>query len=63
MLEQMQRLLPDLARPWSDPALPRGPIHADYFPDNVLFATNEHGATDVGGVIDFYFACVDVLAY
>ncbi|MBI2250582.1 MAG: phosphotransferase, partial [Brevundimonas diminuta] len=24
MLEQMQRLLPDLARPWSDPALPRG---------------------------------------
>ena len=63
MLEQMQRLLPDLARPWSDPALPRGPIHADYFPDNVLFAVNEHGATDVGGVIDFYFACVDVLAY
>ena len=63
MLEQMQRLLPDLARPWSDPSLPRGPIHADYFPDNVLFAVNEHGATDVGGVIDFYFACVDVLAY
>jgi len=63
MLEQIQRLLPDLARPWSDPSLPRGPIHADYFPDNVLFAVNEHGATDVGGVIDFYFACVDVLAY
>nr|WP_303683645.1 homoserine kinase [Brevundimonas naejangsanensis] len=63
MLEQMQRLLPDLARPWSDASLPRGPIHADYFPDNVLFAVNEHGATDVGGVIDFYFACVDVLAY
>jgi homoserine kinase type II len=63
MLDQMQRLLPDLARPWSDPALPRGPIHADYFPDNVLFVANEHGATDVGGVIDFYFACVDVLAY
>lgn len=55
--------LDHLERNW--PAdLPVGLIHADLFPDNVFFLADRPGGTErVSGLIDFYFACTDILAY
>ncbi|MFN4088503.1 MAG: homoserine kinase [Alphaproteobacteria bacterium] len=54
---EIERELDELARRW--PAdLPRGVIHADLFPDNVFFMAGK-----LSGLIDFYFACDDFLAY
>ena len=38
--------------------LPVGIIHGDLFPDNVFFLGKR-----LSGLIDFYFACTDILAY
>jgi homoserine kinase type II len=42
--------------------LPKAPVHADLFRDNVLF-DEQGGKIKLGGAIDFYFAGVDHLVF
>jgi homoserine kinase type II len=57
LAEALEQELDDLEAAWPD-GLPHGVIHADLFPDNVFFLSQE-----LSGIIDFYFACNDCVAY
>ncbi len=55
--EQVDAALTNVVALWPHD-LRRGAIHADLFPDNVLMLGDR-----VTGLIDFYFACTDLIAY
>ena len=55
--EELAAALDHIVGAWPDD-LPRGHIHADLFPDNVFFLDGK-----LSGLIDFYFAATDLLAY
>lgn len=55
--EELGQELEQITAQWPK-ALPAGVIHADLFPDNVFFLGDK-----LSGLIDFYFACNDFLAY
>lgn len=57
LAERLYRELDYLEANWPDD-LPRGICHADLFPDNVFFIGDR-----LSGLIDFYFACTEFLAY
>ncbi|MSO70612.1 MAG: homoserine kinase [Alphaproteobacteria bacterium] len=57
LAEELGRELASLEKSWPK-GLPTGVIHADLFPDNVFFLDSK-----LSGLIDFYFACNDLLAY
>ena len=57
LAEEISDELVDLEASWPTD-IERGIIHADLFPDNVFFLGDR-----LSGLIDFYFACTDVLAY
>jgi homoserine kinase type II len=57
LAKALEQELDVLEANWPD-GLPHGVIHADLFPDNVFFLSQE-----LSGIIDFYFACNDGVAY
>jgi homoserine kinase type II len=57
LAEELQCALDGILGAWPV-GLPTGHIHADLFPDNVFFLDGR-----LSGLIDFYFAATDVLAY
>jgi homoserine kinase type II len=57
LVAELETALDGILAAWPS-GLPTGHIHADMFPDNVFFLDEK-----LSGVIDFYFAATDLLAY
>ena len=57
LIAELDESLAEILAAWPRD-LPVGHIHADLFPDNVFFLDGK-----VSGLIDFYFAATDILAY
>lgn len=57
LVKQLDEALSSILTRWPV-GLPVGHIHADLFPDNVFFLNDT-----LSGLIDFYFASTDLLAY
>ncbi len=57
LAQELDRALAAILAGWPRD-LPVGHIHADLFPDNVFFLDGK-----LSGLIDFYFAATDILAY
>ena len=64
LLDELTASLAKIRAAWpATGSLPVGQIHADLFPDNVFFLEDAARRPRVSGLIDFYFACTDLLAY
>jgi len=64
LIAELDGTLAGILSAWPAPGtLPMGHIHADLFPDNVFFLEDAGRRPRVSGIIDFYFACTDMLAY
>ena len=57
LAKELEENLDEIIKAWPK-ELPTGIIHADIFPDNVFFL-----GKNLSGIIDFYFACNDFIAY
>lgn len=59
IISEVRPILEQVLKNWpSLDQLPVGQIHGDLFPDNVFFLKDQ-----LSGIIDFYFACTDFLAF
>ena len=63
LVAELDAALAGILAAWPAAGLPQGQIHADLFPDNVFFLDDAAGQPRLSGIIDFYFACTDLLAY